>query len=519
MRTQVLRIGCYLFLAFLLFCDVLGQAAAQTLLPPVAIAPPAGSVLHARLGPPAVDKIADGADAAREAGGDGAFPIDLATALRLTNAANPTIAVARERAQQAYYRQRRAEVMWLPDLQGGASYNRHDGLLQTSRGDVVSVSKWNFFDGGGAALRLETGDAYFVPLVTRQLTRASVADARAVRDNVQLDVVVTYFDLVEAYGRLAVNREALGNALEMANVAEKAQIAGTGKTPADAQRARAEVQARIVERQELEARAAQVAARLAELLLLPPTIDLRPDISGLAPMEIIPLPAALDELVRLGLANRPEVAGSQALIGAADARWRQARLAPLFPRLETYYSAGSFRGGLTQNTQDIGGRGDGGVQAIWELKNLGLGNIAEARLNRSFYDEATYHLRGVEARVGAEVSSAAKIALASERSFRQAEKGVKEALDMWRILKLASFGLGGRDKRFDPLEPLIAEQQLANARTQLLAAVIRYNKAQFALYTALGQPAECALPAITLPAAAPTIPAIPTGPLPRALPK
>src|SRR5439155_20592951 len=114
-------------------------------------------------------------------------------------------------------------------LQGGVNYQRHDGLLQTSRGEMVSVSKWSFFDGGGAALRLETGDAYFGRLIARRLSAASDANARAVRDNLQLEVVLTFYDLVDAYGRLAVNRETLANATEMADKAAASPEAGTGK--------------------------------------------------------------------------------------------------------------------------------------------------------------------------------------------------------------------------------------------------------------------------------------------------
>src|SRR5947209_9192976 len=42
--------------------------------------------------------------------------IDLPTALRVANAGNPTIGVARARLQEAYARLRQAQVMWLPNL-------------------------------------------------------------------------------------------------------------------------------------------------------------------------------------------------------------------------------------------------------------------------------------------------------------------------------------------------------------------------------------------------------------------
>ena len=49
------------------------------------------------------------------------MPIDLPYALHLVNASNPTIAIAQERVQQAYLRQREAQVLWLPNLWAGGN--------------------------------------------------------------------------------------------------------------------------------------------------------------------------------------------------------------------------------------------------------------------------------------------------------------------------------------------------------------------------------------------------------------
>src|SRR5207244_13039362 len=64
---------------------------------------------------------------------------------------------------------------FLPNLQTGPAYVRHDGLLQNSSGLVFPVSKWNFFEGGGAVLSVETSEALFAPLVARRLVEAQTA--------------------------------------------------------------------------------------------------------------------------------------------------------------------------------------------------------------------------------------------------------------------------------------------------------------------------------------------------------
>src|SRR5207249_4397406 len=127
-----------------------------------------------------------------------------------------------------------------------------------------------------AFMRFDVADALFAPLVTRQLTRAQAARSEAVDFQVQLDVALTYLDLLDIHARLAIHKETLANAREMLKNAEAAQKAGVGKSPADAPRAQTEVHLREVEARELDVRAAEISARLAQLLLLPPTVELRP---------------------------------------------------------------------------------------------------------------------------------------------------------------------------------------------------------------------------------------------------
>lgn len=438
------------------------------------------------------------------------MPIDLLAALRLADAANPVIAMARQRLTQALFRQKQAEVIGLPNLLTGPAYTRHDGLTQNQRGEIFPVSRWSFFEGGGAVLRLETGDAFFAPLIARRATRAQAAATQAVTNNLQLEVAKTYFDLVEVHGRLVINTETLANALEMQRNAEAAQEAGAGKTAADAPRARTEVQARKVERRNLEAQAAEVSAHLAQLLLLPPTVDLQPADTGLLPVVLVPLDGSLDELVAIGLQNRPEMAQAQALAATAQARWRQAQVDPLLPRLEVGYNSGYFGGGRNAGVEAFGGRGDGAALAVWELHNLGAGDWYRAKERRAAFQEAQFYTVDIQAKVGADITAAARGARARVQSLADAEKGVREAMETWRRLREAAFGLAGRDRRYDPLEPLIAMHQLSNARNNFLAEIVAFNKAQFRLYTAMGQPSLSALPqAVPLPLSLPVLPALP----------
>jgi outer membrane protein TolC len=451
-------------------------------------------------------------------------PINLPTALQLANAANPTIGVALARVREAYALWQEARVAWLPNLETGPAYARHDGLLQNSRGEIFDTNKWNLFAGGGAAMSLETSYAVFGPQIARRLLDAQRSAARAVTDNIQLDVALAYLDLLRAYAALAINAEALANAEEMTRRAVAADRNGLGKTPADTTRGRTEVALRRQERIRLEGDVAAVSARLAQLLLLAPTVQLRPMEPTVIPIALVPADALLDDLVATAWMNRPELAESRSLVAASLARWRQARLGPLFPRLDVSYLAGDFGGGINDSTVEFRGRGDGLAQAIWTLHNFGLGDLARARATRAQYEAANLHVVEVQAQVAAEVAAAANLALSRRRTLESAQQGVQEAEETWRRLLRWSYEavVPGGPKRYEVVELLLAEQALNQARMEYLTEVIEYNQQQFRLYWAMGQPPLHALPKATaLPIVVPVTPSKPTAapalPSPRPL--
>jgi len=138
------------------------------------------------------------------------------------------------------------------------------------------------------------------------------------------------------------------------------------------------------------------------------------------------------------------------------------------------------------------------AQAVWQVRNLGLRDVFEAREFRSRYREARLHVAETSAQVGAEVTAAAKLAQTREQTLSAAQEGVRQAELTWKRLLASTFGLGGeKGMTYQPLEALIAEQQLNQARLQYLDEVIGYDRQQFRLYWALGQPPEQSLPCAT----------------------
>jgi outer membrane protein TolC len=408
----------------------------------------------------------------------------------MVDANRPLSGFAQARVREALARQDRANVQWIPTLAYGLTYNRFDGQTQNQRGEVFGVSRSNLFAGGGLSLRVDTADAYFDRLVARRLTSAEQSSAFQTTLTAQLDAALAYVDLVEAHGRLAVNADTLTRAEAMLKYALSAKEAGISKTAADANRAATEVYTRRRERTDLLGRTGAASARLARLLLLPPTVELRPAETVVAPLVLVDTSCTLDDLLRAADAARPDLAAHAGLVAAAGERVRKARSGPLLPRVVLEQQVGGFGGGVNARLGNFEARNALGASVYWELNNLGLGDAALVRESRAAYDQAVFRLTEAQARASAEVVEAARTAAAQYDSLDAAEKAVAEAVEMYRKLQESSFNMPGPRAQYDPLEPLIAIQQLNQARLQYLGAVVDFNRAQLRLHTALGCPVD-----------------------------
>jgi len=460
------------------------------------------------------------------------YPIDLPTVLMLAGANNPTVGVARARAKEAVARFDRAKLQWVPTLSFGPSFFYHEGIDQNRRGDIFDASRGNFVLGVGPQWRFDLGEALYGPLVARRVVRAEEARSVAVGNYVQLEAASAYLDLLEAHGLLAVNARTLFRAEQMLTAAVAGAKAGVNKTAADVNRAATEVNLRRQEALVFRARAGAASARLARLLLLDPAVELRPYEVAVVPVVLVPAENTLARLIDTAVAARPEVAAALAELEAAATVVKQANVAPLLPRVQADFVGGGMvagRGyvnpvpaGTTYGWSEFRGQYNANAALVWQLDALGAGNAATVRQRRAVFEAAQYRVAEVRAGVAAEVAESARAAAARFDALHAAQEAVREATEMGRKFRDTSFGVVGPKGQFDALEPLTGIQALNQARTQYLQTVIEFNRAQFRLYTALGQPAECALgTGVAQPLTVPAVPPPPERgtPLPGPVPK
>ena len=435
-------------------------------------------------------------------------PIDLGSALRLAGARDLDIAIARERVCEALAELERARVLWLPSLYVGPSWMRHDGQAQVVEGPVRSISKSSLFLGATAAAGSSVGgpvpaggpaqvsgltsilrfsDAIFEPLAARQTIAARRAGVQVATNDALLGVAEAYFDLQESAGRLAIAREAAAHAETLANLTASYARTGAG-LEADHRRSLAERDRQRRNVEEAVGGLEDASAELVRRVRLDPNVVVAPVEPPEAVIRLIGDASPIDSLIAIGLRNRPELAEAQALVQATLLRLKQARLRPFVPSLAMRYSGGGFGGGRNDFFGDFDARSDVDVNLYWELQNLGLADRAIARSRAAQGRAATLQLMKVQDRVASDVVRAEKARLSAARQMEEAARAVPEAMRSLS-LNLTSIrrgaGLPGSTRPIEVLQPI---QALAQARSDHLGAVLAYNRAQFRLYRALGQP-------------------------------
>jgi outer membrane protein TolC len=466
-------------------------------------------------------------------------PITLPTSLKLAGVDNPEILLAQQRVVEAVALRQLAAVQFLPNLNAGTNFDSHDGNLQQSSGNILSVNRSALYAGlGSEAIGAGTvnipgvlfqgnvSENVFGYLVAKQLVRQREFDNLAVRNDVLLRVATRYVDLLHGEGRRAIALKTRGEGAEVARITAEYALTGQGRQ-ADADRAAADLAQHDEDILDAENEILTASARLAQVLNLNPSVRLFAIDGWVVPTPLVPEPIPLPELIAIAMMQRPELAAQREAIRQAFLVLRGAQVLPFSPNYIIGFSAGTFGGGSNLVAQPGGfptgtatfqgprfgsfdGREDVDVVVYWTLRNLGIGNVAIVREARARHEMSRLEEVVILDRVRTEVATAYARTHARFAQLKIAEQAIETSKRGFEADLRRTKGLAGL-----PLEVLDNLRLLGLSRLSYLQAITDYNRAQFELYVALGQPPADVLarpiPADLVPP--PALPATPVEPL------
>ncbi len=434
----------------------------------------------------------------------GTYPIDLATALRLADDVNPTIAAARARILEALAIQLSARSLLVPSLNAGASYRGHNGLLQRPSGKMIDLSLQSLYVGAGAntvgsgtvnipgvSIFCPLTDAWFEPLAARQRVAGAQFGAQATAYDILLDVALIHLDLLGNQSILEMQRLSESQFHEVYRLTNDYAEAGEGRE-ADAHRALSQWKRRRALVQKAEEELAVSAARLANRLNLDPSVRLEPIGGPLVPLTLVPTDAPQNELIQVALHQRPDIAARSAAIAEAEAHFKQEIGRPLLPTLFLGYSGGVFGGGSDLAPPLIGNfrsRTDFDIYLYWTLMNLGAGNLASIKGRRAQIGQAIAERARTINTARDEVSASQAAARAAQNEIDIARRELMSAeLSYKQDYDRTKFRGGEKPRDVLPIEILNSLDLLAAARINLIRALVHYDQAQYRLWVSLGAP-------------------------------
>jgi len=430
----------------------------------------------------------------------GVYPIDLANALGLGGANNLQVRLARTQLFQAQARHLEAKTLWLPSIRMGVGYNKHDGRLQETTGNVIEVERNSLFYGGGFGLgnvplpggaggpprlfvSLSLADAYFKPLAACQEVAANGAAERVASNDSLAEIAIGYHSMLEAHGRLANASDAQEMAQKMVGLVENFEREGFS-SQTEVSRARTALGRWKRDAVDAERQTVTTSAKLARVLRLPAQVQLVPVEEFILPIDFVDGTQNLDAMIADAWHRRPEISQHVAYREAACFRVQEEKWRPWIPNVQTAASGGGFGGGTSTNFPSAASRSDVDLLAVWEWQNMGLGNVARQRLRRGELHERVLELEAQRDKIAAEVVAAAANVVSYRRQMEIAQEAISSAEQSYRLNEQrirASEGL--------PIELLQSIFALTEARNAYTESVANYHRSQVQLLRALGSPA------------------------------
>ncbi len=408
------------------------------------------------------------------------YLIDLPTALRLAGARNLDIQIARQRLAEAKANYESGIWLLFPWIAPGASYRRHENLIQETDGTILDVHKQAYVVGPSLTGQLELGDAIYKNLAARQLVKAADYGLESQRLDTIVAAAQGYFDLAKAQSAVGVAKEAVAISTNYQDQVQEAVSAGIA-FKGDLFRVQVQTERNLLSLRQAQEQQRVAAARLSQTLQLDCTLELVPPEHELVPLTLIDGNTPLDSLVVEALRSRPELRQSHALTEAAREAKAGALYGPLIPTLGAQSFAGGLGGGRDGTPSSFGETEDYQFTLGWRIGPGGL--LDRGRIHATESRLRIARLSDQKARdevIRQIIESLTRVQSLRDQTAtaQRAVQAAEETLRLTRQRKEYAVGT--------VLENIQAEQELTSTRLDYLNAITEYNKAQYLLSHAIG---------------------------------
>jgi len=409
-------------------------------------------------------------------------PNSLADALRLANDNNVTNIIADNAIRTASNGLRSARAQWYPNLQATAGQNIQQGdRLGPSNSLIPISSKWAYSTNLASSMTVFDGGKTRADIRTQQ---ANVAQQQANEVNSQFNIA---FQVKQAYNAVLAARESEGAGRAQLATAQLQLQTSIAKVSAGAANVSDSLRSVVqVGQAQLAILTAQNAFR-TQSALLTRLVGTNYFVTALPADTADRLGAPLDSVQLMTLASQgPTVRAADAAVSAANATQRSAK-SGYFPTISLN---GSYGGSGTNAFYGVPGlHGDNvfpyskslGINASFPIFNRYQreNQVAAAQIS---YDNATAQAR--DARLAAQQSVITGLANLhnAEETMRIQQIAVQASEEDLRVVQ-QRYNLGASTL----LDVLTSQQNLVNARQQLITARLNYRNARAQIEAAIGR--------------------------------
>jgi outer membrane protein TolC len=409
------------------------------------------------------------------------YVIDLPTALRLADAQNLDVQVARERVREAQAHRTSAVEQFIPWLSPGVAWHRREGVAQASPSGIIGNADYQAYSQGlTLTAQVALGDAIYNSLAAKQLVKASDQGLETQRQDAVVGAAEKYFDLAKAKAFVETVRDALKTSQDYQQQLHDAVAIGVA-FKGDELRIQSQTEHyQVVLRQAL-AQQRVAAVELARVLHLDATVELVPREGELVPLMLIDTATSLAALLERAMQARPELKQSEALLAATRASRNAATYGPLIPSIGAQLLGGGLEGGPDSGRWKDGPVRDYAVSVSWRIGPGGL--LDFGRINANKAQLATRQLGDAKLKdvIASEVVTGLTRVRALSDQIVLAEKTLGTATETLRLSRARKqFGVG------IVLEDIQAQQALTQARSDYVTVIAEFDKAQYALIKAIG---------------------------------